>query len=311
MSPVASVIVPSHGGAARLPVLFEALQRQEGPSYECLVVVDGDVDGSAQVIEQWRSRIPLRGIVFDANQGRSAALNAGHEAATGDVLIRCDDDLAPASDFVAQHVATHESGPVGAVGMCLDVFGDTAYGRAYGDQARESMRALTYSLAPDLLWRRWGANVSVTREQWQRIGPYDTRFTQYGWEDIDWGYRLHRAGVPIVVRRELEVAHLNPAPTAAQRARKAYLSGRSRAVFVDKHGPVLTDAVPVTSPWNAAVRGLAATMRSERAVRIAGSPVDALLPHLPPTVGRKLAALLIESAGAASLSGGPRSSPRG
>ena len=47
LTPEASVIVPSRGGAQRLPRLIGALAAQEdAPPFEVHVVVDGDVDGS-------------------------------------------------------------------------------------------------------------------------------------------------------------------------------------------------------------------------------------------------------------------------
>lgn len=298
----ASIVVPSFRGAQRLPVLFAALEAQTSDSYECIVAIDGDTDGSADVVREWSTRIPVWPVVLPENRGRSAALNAGFDAAQGDVLVRCDDDLRPGSYYVTDHLRAHQGSAVGAVGVCLDVFDDTAYSRAYGAQARERMRESAYRLAPDTTWRRWGANVSVSRATWERVGPYDLRFTQYGWEDIDWGYRVHQAGIPVVVCSELEVEHLNPAPTAGIRALKAYQSGESRAVFVEKHGPsVLTGPGPMKSPWNVAVRGVSGLMRSKRMVETLAAPVDALLPRVSPKIGRKVAALLIESAGAASL----------
>lgn len=297
-----SIVVPSFKGAQRLPVLFAALEAQTNNSYECIVAIDGDMDGSADIVREWSTRIPVRTVVFPENRGRSAALNAGFAAADGGVLIRCDDDLRPGPGYVAGHVGAHLEDEVGAVGVCLDLFDDTAYSRAYGDQARERMRESAYRLPAGATWRRWGANVSVSRATWNLVGPYDLRFNQYGWEDIDWGYRVHEAGIPVVVRPELEVDHLNPAPTAGIRATKAYQSGQSRSVFVDKHGPgVLSDSIPMNSPWNLAVWGVSALMRSKRTVEALGRPVDALLPRVSPTIGLKVASLLIESAGAASL----------
>ena len=40
-APAASVIVPTRGGAARLPVLLTALCRQDDQDFEVIVVIDG------------------------------------------------------------------------------------------------------------------------------------------------------------------------------------------------------------------------------------------------------------------------------
>src|SRR6478672_11428558 len=57
----ASVIVPSHRGAHRLPALLEALSRQDhlGP-WEVVVVLDGVLDDSPRILEQWSDRLTLR-----------------------------------------------------------------------------------------------------------------------------------------------------------------------------------------------------------------------------------------------------------
>ena len=52
----ASVIVPSHRGAHRLPALLEALSRQDHPGpWEVVVVLDGVLDESPAVLESWRA----------------------------------------------------------------------------------------------------------------------------------------------------------------------------------------------------------------------------------------------------------------
>ena len=83
----ASVIVPSRGGAERLPRLLDALSRQTYESWEAVIVLDGDIDGSASVVERY-SHLPVQVLVFPENRGRVAALNAGFAAADGDVLYR-------------------------------------------------------------------------------------------------------------------------------------------------------------------------------------------------------------------------------
>ena len=299
----ATVIVPTLGGAGRLPRLFGALQEQVGAAYECVVVLDGQVDDTAAVVQAWSTRIPVRTVTFPENRGRSAALNAGRAAAKGRVLIRCDDDLAPRPDFVARHVAHHEGPePVGIVGICPEVFPDNAYVRAYGRANDDLVRESSYALGADEAWRRWSANVSVTDETWDRVGPYDDAFRVYGWEDIDWGFRLHQLGIPVLVPRDLEAPHHNPATSATERAERAYHSGASRRVFELKHGrdAMGADRLAMNSPWNVAVRAAGGVLRSDRVVRAVGRGVDRLLPQVSPSVGRKLVALLVEGSGAAA-----------
>lgn len=300
----ASVIIPSRGGALRLPRLLKALDAQTHPDVEIIVVVDGDIDGSEQVLAA--SEIPVRAIVFPENRGRSAALNAGFEAATGDVLIRCDDDLEPEVGWAAAHVTAHEGDPVGVIGLYRNIYPDGPYARAYGRKSDELFSRAAYATAPDRTWRYWAGNASVTRETFDRIGPYSAEYRSYGWEDVDWGYRLRLASIPVKMIPDAESAHHTPSVSTVVRSKRAYLSGGARRTFEKLHG--MDAAGPIERPggiWGGAVRGLAKWENEARLGRFAGF-VDRMLPLLPSAIGEKLVALSVESA---AIAGYDRNDP--
>lgn len=294
----ASVVVPSRGGRERLPVLLRALEKQTVDDWEVIVVIDGDVDGSAAVLDVF-SHLPLRIIVFPENRGRVTALNAGFEAAAGEILIRADDDFEPGPGHIAAHVAAHRDGPVGAVGLPRNVADDSAYLRAYGENADLRFREYATRLPASERWRLWGGNVSVTRETYTAVGGYDASYRGYGWEDVDFGYRLHELGIPVVLVREAEVAHHMAAVTTRIRVRRAWESGRARAHFEALHGIGSSGpAEPGIGGWNSLVRSASRLPRP--ALDIAARLVDTALPLLPKALGQKAVALPVE---AASLAG--------
>ena len=307
----ATVIVPSYRGVNRLPQLLDSLAvQQDGtPSFEVIVVVDGVDDGSVALLKN-ESRLDLRSIVFPENRGRVAALNAGFEAARGDVLIRCDDDLVVPSGYVAAHFDAHASGdPVGVVGPTRDIHAPSAYARAYGEDAARKSYAHVLSRPPAERWRLWAASCSITKSTWESIGAYDDRYKAYGWEDVDYGYRLHSAGLPIEVVDAATAQHLGPAPTARARSIKAFEAGGARATFRRLHPEAPIGAPSAgTGLWGAAVRLAASCMRSRRAVERRAGRVDRLLPLVPRPIGRKLVALAVEGAG---LAGAVRSTDEG
>ncbi|WP_341854304.1 glycosyltransferase [Brachybacterium sp. GPGPB12] len=164
-------------------------------------------------------------IVFPENRGRVAALNAGFEVARGDVLIRCDDDLLPAVDYVAAHVSAHQDGPGGVIGLYLNEYSTTPYAEVYGKDADQRFRRDAYNSASAVTWRYWAGNCSITREIWEAVGPYDSEYRLYGWEDVDYGYRIHAAGFEVHLAPELETPHRVAAVTTAVRSRRASHSG--------------------------------------------------------------------------------------
>lgn len=303
----ASIVVPSYGGADRLPVLFSTLRAQTfAGDWELVVVLDGVVDDSPAVVGAVDD-LPVRVVELPENRGRPAALNAGFAAAEGEVLIRCDDDLGVAPTFLARHVAAHDGpDPTGVIGLCHDVLPESAYARCYGRPANQRLRDAAYLLSPGDWWQYWAANCSVTRETFARVGPYDEGFRVYGWEDVDWGYRLHQQGVPVVLDPHLEVLHLAASSAASIRIRRSYQGGRARARFDRKHDlgarPAVTGG-PAQRLWRAAVDTLAGAGTQER-FDTWGRALDRRLDHLPGSVGARAVALLVEAASISGYSSG-------
>ncbi len=70
-------------------------------SYEVLLIDDGSTDESWAVIENLSSANPaIKGIKFQRNYGKSAALNEGFKAAKGDVVITMDADMQNSPDEI-------------------------------------------------------------------------------------------------------------------------------------------------------------------------------------------------------------------
>ncbi|MGA4507736.1 glycosyltransferase family 2 protein [Propionibacteriaceae bacterium G1746] len=300
----ASVVIPSRGGAARLPLLLNSLAAQTHPGWEAVVVIDGDIDGSEEVVAEY-DHLPVRCIVLPENRGRVTALNTGFAAASGDVLIRADDDFELAPGHIAAHVAPHTQGRVGVVGLPINVAPDNAYMRAYGTWADQTGRESARTTPAGDRWRLWGGNVSCTRADFDAVGGYDDRYRGYGWEDLDFGYRLAQLGVPIELVEGANVRHHMASVTTRIRARRAWDSGSARARFEWIHGAGSSGAaVPADdSAWNRLVRGWAGALTPSLLDATTGL-VDAALPVLPRPVGRKLVALSVEAGAMAGFRAG-------
>lgn len=92
-----SVVVPLFNEEESLPELFSWIKRvmdAHSFSYEVLFIDDGSKDTSWSVVEKLRSEFnEIRGIKFQRNYGKSAALQKGFESTKGDVVITMDADL--------------------------------------------------------------------------------------------------------------------------------------------------------------------------------------------------------------------------
>jgi glycosyltransferase involved in cell wall biosynthesis len=99
-----SVIVPVYNEVESLPnlaVWIERVMDENNFSYEVIFIDDGSRDGSWDIIEQMSQRNHrLKGIKFQRNYGKSAALNQGFGDAGGKVIITMDADLQDSPDEI-------------------------------------------------------------------------------------------------------------------------------------------------------------------------------------------------------------------
>ena len=72
-------------------------------TYEIILIDDGSKDGSWKKIEELNSNFPeIKGIKFQRNYGKSAALQKGFELASGKVVITMDADLQDSPDEIPE-----------------------------------------------------------------------------------------------------------------------------------------------------------------------------------------------------------------
>jgi len=92
-----SVIIPVYNEEESIPILVRELEEtlnELGKSYEIIFVDDGSRDASLEKLQQARSNNPkIRVICFEKNAGQSAAMDAGFQAARGDLFVTLDADL--------------------------------------------------------------------------------------------------------------------------------------------------------------------------------------------------------------------------
>jgi glycosyltransferase involved in cell wall biosynthesis len=101
-----SVVIPLFNEAESLPELMAWIHRvmeTNSYTYEVIMIDDGSDDGSWDVISKMREQYPtLKGIKFQRNYGKSAALNEGFKAAHGDMVMTMDADLQDSPDEIPE-----------------------------------------------------------------------------------------------------------------------------------------------------------------------------------------------------------------
>lgn len=202
-----SVVVPTYNRAETLKECLEKLIRQKfvRSEYEIIIVDDGSTDNTKQVVEEFALKSPVSiRYFYQKNQGQGVARNYGVRNAKGKIIIFIGDDILVVNDFIKQHALFHRKhikpndAVLGFVGWDprLDITpfmewlvnGSSVLGRFGGHQfAFEKLKGkdkADYNFF-------YTSNISLKRPILMKH-PFDTRFSSYGWEDIELGYRLHK-----------------------------------------------------------------------------------------------------------------------
>ena len=101
-----SIVVPLLNEEESLPELCDWIEKvvtDNQFTYEIILIDDGSTDESWSVIERLRAGNPnIKGIKFQRNYGKSAALNEGFKAAQGNVVITMDADMQDSPDEIPE-----------------------------------------------------------------------------------------------------------------------------------------------------------------------------------------------------------------
>lgn len=197
-----SVIIPTYNRAEILRKTLRAYGEQEGRDriLEVLVVDDGSADHTRSVADELchSSCVPIR-YLYQPNSGLAAARNHAIREARGELILFGDDDIVPDHTVVAEHLAWHRKYPepnVGVLGYVAwaDEVHPTAFMQwsgLYGPQFHfgrfRAGAELDYS-------QSYFCNTSVKASFLKQYGLFDEKFRGYGWEDIEYSYRLYTKG---------------------------------------------------------------------------------------------------------------------
>lgn len=183
-----SVIICTRNGSERIGGCLDAVIKLEGVDFETILVDDGSVDGTADLVAE---RFPWVKLLRLDPCGLSAARNAGAAVACGEILAFTDDDCMPDREWLLR----------------LDrIFADGRFAAAGGPNLPpmpRSWREAVVCAAPgapshvmldDVEAEHLpGCNLAVTRKAFEAIGGFDPRFHTAG-DDVDFCWRLRDAG---------------------------------------------------------------------------------------------------------------------
>jgi len=180
-TPKASIIIATYKRpdliARCLDRLAPGMQTASSQDYE-VIVADDDPQRSAIPVLQ--ENYPWVILAYGPSKGPSGARNTAAAFAKAPLLIFTDDDCIPGSEWVESYLKAHQPhqvmvGKTTCTDGCHDPF----------DHAPVNLDGAV----------RFGCNLAIERDIFQRMGGFDEGYLKYGFEDYDFFTRCDMRGM--------------------------------------------------------------------------------------------------------------------
>ena len=179
--PLVSVVIASYNYGRFLPAAVESALRQTHSPLEVVVVDDGSMDGSEEVLDSFRDRV---NVIRQANRGVSGARNRGIESCRGELVAFLDADDVWLPEKLERQVERLERPSVGMVCCELELMDEQ--GQSLG---RTTTRRFDGATLEELALLRGpgvpgaGSSALVRREVLDEVGFFDeTLSTSADWD---------------------------------------------------------------------------------------------------------------------------------
>jgi hypothetical protein len=236
--PQLSIVVPNWNGIQFVGMCLDSLQRSHFSGYEVIVVDNGSIDGSRELV---RDRYPwVRHILLPDNMGFAIACNEGIKAARGDYIILLNNDIEVEPDWMHELYEGMERHPECGMGTSKMMFlhdresfyntGDLFHAWSSGGGRGQGERDVgQYDKEEYVFGACAGAGI-YRRSLFETIGLFDEDFFIFA-EDVDLNMRAQMSGLKTVYLPRAKVYHIGTATVGLYSDRYVYLCKRND-VFV-------------------------------------------------------------------------------
>jgi GT2 family glycosyltransferase len=186
-------------GAGTIAACLEALGASNLRAFEAIVVDDGSRDASAAIARTF----PCRVIEMACNRGPAGARNRGAEKARADILFFLDADITVTPTTLGEVVASFAQRP--RIAALFSSYSVETIPSNFFTQYKNLVHHHTHQTAREDASTFCGGYGAIRRHVFLEMGGFSEDYRML--EDIELGYRLHRAGHEILLNKSIQVTH--------------------------------------------------------------------------------------------------------
>lgn len=243
-----SVVIPTRGDQ-NMKNIVEYLQRQTFKDFEIIFVIDKKVMAYDLPVITTHTIVYVTNLTHTIPYNNASALrNLGIKEAQGEFIQLMDDDERLEEDYLERSFMFWNEYRV-IVKKDFVLTPTLMYRKTWHIQNQWFSR-FNYRLSrpiPQILWHK--SREYIQMYSWNSLfAPahifktilFDEQL-DFVYEDLDFSYRIHHAGYPIIVLRDLRIYHMERDKTKLEQARvgneySAYRKAKHRMLFVKKYG---------------------------------------------------------------------------
>jgi len=204
--PYLTIIVPGHQGERVLPKALAALEASTLPrdEWELIVVDDASTDATPLIAAAHADTVVR---LAGKPHGPAYARNRGFEVSRGEVIVFIDADVCIHPDTLAKFAELFRSEPT--VGAAFGSYDDQPPARGFISQYRNLLHHYHHQMNPGDAETFWAGCGAVRADIFAAANMYDEwHFPRPQIEDIELGHRIRRLGDRILLRPDIQCAHL-------------------------------------------------------------------------------------------------------
>lgn len=237
-------------------------------SYEIICSDDASSDNTVEIIREYMDVLPIT-VLENEHGGASRARNAALKVAKGEIVIFTGDDIFPTENFVNGHYENYLKfgDKVGTLGR-IEWHPDIEMNHLMYHITNVGCEQFGFAGLPPYskvdFRHFYTSNISVSKKMLdEQPKHFDLTFDRYGFEDIELGYRLHKAGVSFYYDEEIEAFHHHVYNDVDKFCNRQMSAGNQMVVFASLHEEIKENPILGVEPFTEAIHAFAANCGCE------------------------------------------------